>query len=266
VTGRSASVRVLCYHAIADLSRDPVLGQYAVSATLFREHLELLLRAGCHFISAQQFLDFIEGRAVLRRRAILITFDDCTEDLLTTALPVLEEMGIPAVAFAVTGLTGQTNLWDSRKGRTPIRLLGLSELRNVSDRGIELGAHSRTHKALPQLPDADLFDEVAGSVADLEAMGLPRARLFAFPFGNHDERTCRAVRAADIDAAFTVEPGMARRGGDRFRVPRIELGRYHTRWHFIADVARGCHTRQRRWTAIRGIPWAIRIILSRSPT
>jgi peptidoglycan/xylan/chitin deacetylase (PgdA/CDA1 family) len=266
LTRRSADVRILCYHAIADLSRDPVLGQYAVSAALFREHLELLKRAGCHFISAQQFLDFIDGRDTPEPRAILVTFDDCTEDLLTTALPILEEMGIPASAFVVTGLAGQTNLWDSRKGLTPLRLLEPSELRSLSDRGIELGAHSRTHQALPQISDAALIDEVVGSVADFEAMGLPRARLFAYPYGKHDGRTRRAVRAAGVEAAFTVAPGTARRGDDRFELPRIELGSHHTRWHFIADVARACHTRQRRWTAIRGIPWAIRVVLSRSPT
>jgi peptidoglycan/xylan/chitin deacetylase (PgdA/CDA1 family) len=263
LTWRSASVRVLCYHAIADLSRDPSLGQYAVSAALFREHLELLLRGGYHFISAQQFLDFIEGNDVPPQRAILVTFDDCTEDLFTTALPILEDMGVPAVAFAVTGLTGQTNLWDSRKGRTPLRLLGVPELRSISDRGVEIGAHSRTHKVLPETSDTDLVTEIAGSIADVEEMGLPRARFFAFPYGKHDERTRRAVRAAGISAAFTVAPGVARRGGDPFQVPRIEIGSHHTRWHFIADIARACHTPQRRWTAIRGIPWATRVFLDR---
>jgi len=258
---RSKRVPVLCYHMIAHLSADRFLGQFAVPPALFREHLELLRKGGYEFISVDQFLQSMHDEGSLPRRPVLLTFDDCTTDLFREALPILEENQIPAAAFVVTGLIGQENAWDSSRGRTRLDLLGLPEMRDLVTRGIELGAHSRTHPSLPQLSDAQLKDEVAGSVADLEALGFPRPRLFAFPYGKHDDRAQAAVRAAGIQVAFTTAPGYAHLGDNRYQVPRIPIYSHHKGWRFIAAVARAGTPR----SAVRGVPWIIRTTQFRRP-
>ncbi len=235
---RPRSVRVLAYHAIRDLKGAPVIGPYAVPVDSFRRHLELLGRAGFHFISPDELMRFLNGRAGLPRRPVLLTFDDGYEDLLTDVMPILDERQIPAVVFAVSRKTGGTNEWDEVLGAPRLQLLDIVSLRSLTQSGIEIGAHSRTHRALNTLSDQALTEEAAGSVEDLAAAGLDRPRLFAYPEGEYDERVVQAMEAAGIEAAFTVIPGGVEPGNDPYQVPRIEIRRADTGWRFVWKVFR----------------------------
>ena len=231
-----AGLRVLAYHAIADLVGAAVLEPYGVPPRVLARHLDLLQRLGFHFVSAEETLRSLEGRGGLPRRAVLLTFDDCYEDLLHAALPILERRAIPAVAFAVSGHVGGSNAWDQAIGAPGLRLLDVEGLRELARRGIEIGAHSRSHCALPGLPDRALHQEIAGSVADFEAEGLVRPRLFAYPYGECDERVTKATARAGLRAAFTVDPGRIGRRSAPHRLPRIEILRSDAGLRFLLKV------------------------------
>lgn len=233
---RSRRMRVLSYHAIADLSGDPVLNQYGVPPSTFEQQLVTMQRAGFHFISADEFLRFLHGGR-LPRRAVLLTFDDCYQDLADNALPILRQLRIPAVAFAVAGLLGSHNEWDLRVGARPLRLLDASGLVRLSESGVEIGAHSCTHPNLTTIPDDQLAGEIAGSAARLANLGLGAIQLFAYPYGAHDSRVEQAVKASGLTAAFTVEPGWARPDGERYSVPRVEIMRRDVGWRFRIKLA-----------------------------
>jgi glycosyltransferase involved in cell wall biosynthesis/peptidoglycan/xylan/chitin deacetylase (PgdA/CDA1 family) len=234
---RLDAVRVLAYHAIQDLSGGNVMEPYGVTREQFRSHMKVLQRLGFHFIGADQFLEFLHRGGKLPSRPVLLTFDDCYDDLLRDGLPVLKQLGIPAIAFAVSGFLGESNLWD--KGRAPmLRLLDSKELQVLSANCVEIGAHSRTHRAFPKLSPAEILEEANGSVEDLEAAGLPRPRTFAYPFGAWNHAVRRVLRSAGLEAAFTTEPGLARQGLDPFLVPRIEILRQDTGWRFLWKVIR----------------------------
>jgi peptidoglycan/xylan/chitin deacetylase (PgdA/CDA1 family) len=234
-------LRVLAYHAIADLAGSPILEQYGVPADLFQCQLEMLQRAGYRFVDVEEFLRFLHGKGGLPRRPLLLTFDDCYEDLLKVALPILKNRNIPAVAFAVSGRLGGTNDWDTKIGAPQLRLLDANGLRELAAGGVEIGAHSRTHRPLTRVPNAELLDEVAGSVADLGTFGLGRPRLFAYPHGENDRRVQRAAQEAGLEAAFTVKPACVRPNQNPYQVPRIEILRADAGWKFRWKVAfAGC--------------------------
>jgi peptidoglycan/xylan/chitin deacetylase (PgdA/CDA1 family)/GT2 family glycosyltransferase len=235
---RPRAVRVLAYHAIRDLKEARVIGPYAVRTDSFRRHLRLLHRAGFHFISADEFIEFLTAGGGLPRRPVLLTFDDGYEELLTDVLPVLEEQRIPAVTFVVSWRVGGTNDWDEAIGAPRLRLLDLASLRTLAQSGVEIGAHSRTHRPLSALSDQALFEETAGSIEDLERAGLDRPRLYAYPEGEYDERVVQAVQAAGIQVAFTVIPGRVEAGADPYQIPRIEILRADTGWKFLWKVYR----------------------------
>ncbi len=235
---KPGTVRVLAYHAIRDLKDAPVIGPYAVPIDSFRRHLDLLRKAGFRFISPDEFLRFLTVGGGLPRRPVLLTFDDGYEELMTDVMPLLEERRIPAVTFAVSQRVGGTNDWDERIGAPRLRLLDVASLRTLAQSGMEVGAHSRTHRALNRLSDQSLLEETAGSVDDLESAGLERPRLFAYPEGEYDERVARAVEAAGLHAAFTVIPGRVEAGDDPYQVPRIEILTTDTGWKFLWKVFR----------------------------
>jgi len=225
-------VRVLTYHAIADLDGPDWQRPFGVTPGQFSRQIDTMRNAGYHFVGVDEFLRYERGQGSVPRRPILLTFDDCYESLLTAALPILRERAIPAIAFAVTGYLGGTNEWDQAIGGQKLRLLDASDLHELSKNNVEIGAHSRTHPHLCGLSAEKLSEEIAGSVADLEAAGLPRPRFFAYPHGEQDSRVRQATKEAGLQAAFTVDSGYARAGEDPFMIPRTEILRGDNRLRF----------------------------------
>ena len=234
---RTRPLRVLCYHAISDLAGDPVVEAYGVPPARFRRQLDSLRRAGYRFIHPDELLAFLDGRAGLPRRPLLLTFDDCYADLLDTALPELVERGIPAVAFAVSGCIGASNRWDQAAGAATLPLLDVPGLEALARSGLEIGGHSRTHRSLVEVDAAELAGETAGVAADLERAGLAAPRLFAYPYGDHTSAVRQAVRQAGYAAAFGVSPGRILPSSDRYALPRVDIRRHHSGLRFRLRVA-----------------------------
>ena len=234
---RTRPLRVLCYHAISDLAGNPVIEPYGVPPARFRRQLDSLRRAGYRFIHPDELLAYLDGRAGLPRRPLLLTFDDCYADLLDTALPELLERGIPAVAFAVSGCIGGSNRWDLAAGGATLPLLDVPDLETLERSGMEIGAHSRTHRSLTEVDAGELAGETAGVAADLERAGLASPRLFAYPYGDQSAEVRQAVRQAGYAAAFTVSPGRVLRSDDRYALPRVDIRRHHAGLRFRLRVA-----------------------------
>ena len=216
-------LRILAYHAIADLGDDPVIAEYAVSPRRFTEHLDMLAAGGWTFVDLEAVLGALAGERALPRRALLLTFDDAYADLLDVARPLLAERGIPGVVFAIAGQIGGTNEWDSRRGAASLDLLDGEGLRAVAADGIEVGSHGSSHAALPEVPAAQLEAETLGAARRIEELGLPRPRSFSYPFGRWTPEIAAAVREAGYELAFTTAWGVVGRGSDPYALPRIEV-------------------------------------------
>ena len=126
-----------------------------------------------------------------------ITFDDGYEDFLRAALPTLERLGVSATVFVVAGMLGKENTWEHRGGpRLPLRLLDANGVREISERGIEVGSHTVTHPRLPGLDPEALVHEVSDSRQVLgEIVGAP-VEGFCYPYGKLDGPAIRAARSA----------------------------------------------------------------------
>jgi glycosyltransferase involved in cell wall biosynthesis/peptidoglycan/xylan/chitin deacetylase (PgdA/CDA1 family) len=219
-TGR---VAVLAYHAISDLRDDEVLGEYGVPGERFAEQLDALVRWGWTFVDLDTLLRALDGRVRLPSRSILLTFDDAYADLLSEGLPALVERRAPGIVFAVADRVGDTNEWDLPLGARELRLLDAEALKTVIAGGVEVGSHTSSHRPLTQLSPGELTAELEGSAERLAALGLPKPRALSYPYGETTSKVGAAASRAGYTVAFTVRPGLARRGVDRLAVPRIEV-------------------------------------------
>jgi GT2 family glycosyltransferase/peptidoglycan/xylan/chitin deacetylase (PgdA/CDA1 family) len=249
-------VRVLCWHSIADLSHDAVLHDYGVPPKIFRAQIRALRDARWAFIAPGEFIRFLRGGSI-PRRSILLTLDDGYADLATEAVPVLSAHRAPAVAFVISRWIGLPSPGDVAEGRVPRPLAAKDELLRSSDADIEIGSHTRTHPRLTTCDGGTLADEVAGSRRELAEMGFPQPRLLAYPYGDHDARTCDAARSAGYDAAFTTVPTHVDRETHRFAVPRIEIHPHDIGARLLRKVRRGAAESsqeawfRRRWAGVR---------------
>jgi peptidoglycan/xylan/chitin deacetylase (PgdA/CDA1 family) len=215
-------VVVLAYHAIADHREDPVLAKWSVTPELFARQLDAIAAAGWTFLDLDALLAGLAGEGPLPERGILLTFDDAYADMLSTALPVLQRHGAPAVVFAVADRVGGTNSWDQQGARV-VELLDAEGLAAVAAAGVEVGSHTATHRPLTSVPAGELDAELSGAAARIEGIGLPRPRAFAFPYGACSDELGAAVGRAGYEVGFTIQPGSLRPGedADPFLLPRV---------------------------------------------
>jgi peptidoglycan/xylan/chitin deacetylase (PgdA/CDA1 family) len=195
---------VLLYHHIGP-RRPATLPSLTVSVERFRAHMYWLHRRGYRTLSIREAVRWAVGETGgLPLRACLITFDDGHADLAEYAFPLLHALGMRATAFVVTGALGGRSAWDDSIGGGGYRLLDEDQIRTWSERGIDFGAHTRSHPDLRTLDDELLTSEIHGSADDLETLLGNRPSAFAYPYGFYNERIVSVVRSA-FEAAFTID-------------------------------------------------------------
>jgi peptidoglycan/xylan/chitin deacetylase (PgdA/CDA1 family) len=102
------------------------------------------------------------------------------------------------------------------------RSLTSDEVRRLSLPGfIDIGAHTVNHPSLPMISDDDKRREILESRRACENLVGAPVNGFAYPFGDVDGASVRAVREAGLSFACTTLPGTAIAGGDPFRLPRV---------------------------------------------
>lgn len=98
------------------------------------------------------------------------------------------------------------------------------DLRGLPSSLFEIGSHGTEHRALPQVDDTTLREEVHESRIWLEReLGRP-IDAFAYPNGRVDDHVVARVRESYRNAV-TAEPAFVLPSGDRHRIPRIGVPR-----------------------------------------
>jgi peptidoglycan/xylan/chitin deacetylase (PgdA/CDA1 family)/GT2 family glycosyltransferase len=213
---------VLCFHRVGPrvAGANPEL---TVTPGRFNAQLGLLRRLQYKPITPAEWLAWCSSAKPLPRRPVLLTFDDAYSDLGEYAFPALAGSGSAATLFVPSGYLGKANSWDEalHAGSHVVmhRLFDATNLLQWNKRGVEIGAHSRTHARLPELPSAELTAELEGSKRDLEELLGARVSTFAYPFGAVDDRA-RDAAASTFEAAFTIEEGLNTLATDPFLLRR----------------------------------------------
>lgn len=107
--------------------------------------------------------------------------------------------------------------------RASHRAMTRAELRDLAHSGIAIGAHTVSHPKLSQLSIEAATQEIRASREACEALVDAPVRTFAYPFGDHDDKTVEAVRREGFDLAVTVEPGGVKPRTDPMRLPRLSV-------------------------------------------
>ena len=191
-------------------------------------------------------------------RGVLLTFDDGFANNVTNALPILEEVGAPAVFFVTTQHVVDPGDWlpsvrEALQGLPAepspavaadlYRGMSADELRRCAAHPlVTIGAHSLSHTRLPECDDSRLEAEVAGSQRILQGLTGNQVDLFAYPYGDYDRRTLEIVKGSGFRAAFAEDAkGL---GEPRFEIPRI--GIYSARAAYLSLKLSGLHRRPLR--------------------
>ena len=215
----SQGTTILMYHAFA-AGGEPT-SRFVVSRRAFERQMRWLARRR-PVLALDELLAHRRAHRLPPAGAVVVTIDDGYDDVRSEAQPVLRSVGVAATLFVVTGRMGEVNRWDDGPlaGRP---LVSWDDARELHRNGLTLGAHTRTHPLLPELPRADAEEEIAGSRADLaRALGEP-VETFAYPFGRWDEATAEAVRRAGFGCAVSIRTGRNCAATPPYALRRVEI-------------------------------------------
>jgi peptidoglycan/xylan/chitin deacetylase (PgdA/CDA1 family) len=237
---------ILMYHLV-DTPRSSQESRFCTTPADFARQMEYLLHAGYRPLSLAQIHDSMQGLAPMPDRAVHITFDDGFTCVLEHAAPILARHRIPATMFALSDRLGASNDWMKGRGFPERPLLPVSGLRALEAAGFAIGSHSRTHACLPDVPLAEMQDEVRQSKSRLEDALGKAVVYFAYPFGRFSEAVREEAVAAGYEAACSTRSGFNRPGEDHFLLRRIDVYGTDHLWQFKQKLTLGINDASRSY-------------------
>lgn len=237
-------IPVLNYHHVHD-GEDSFL---RTRPKLFRTQMEILLEQGYRPIVPDELIA-LRGQQV-DERLVLVSFDDAYVDFRDCALPILDDLSIPATVFVPVDHIGKSNDWDDIAWG-PHQHLSLVELRQLRDAGVVLASHSKRHIPLMKVDDEELRTELAGSRRELESLLGIKVPTFAYPGGNVDQRI-RDMTAEFYDLGFATDVDADGSHCDPFLIPRFDPCFFGDLEKFRLELQRRCGLPpRRRFTSLR---------------
>jgi peptidoglycan/xylan/chitin deacetylase (PgdA/CDA1 family) len=213
---------ILTYHSLDDSG-----STVSISPGLFRAHLEALVAGSFKLVPLASVPD--------NPGSVAITFDDGYRNFLKVALPLLKEYGIPATIFVVSGYCGYYNQWHSRVNNLPrLEMLSWAEVREISQAGFTIGAHTINHPDLTMLPAKDVVQELRDCRSAIEdQIGLP-VETFAYPYGATSAAVCE-IASQEFRLACGVRLGFVEPASNPFDLPRIDAS-YLRRIYWLSNL------------------------------
>jgi peptidoglycan/xylan/chitin deacetylase (PgdA/CDA1 family)/GT2 family glycosyltransferase len=212
---------ILMYHSVA-VSGAPALDRYRIHPDRLEEQLQYLRQNAYYGITLEQWAHQLTTRRALSGRAVMLTFDDGYEDFYTNAWPLLEAYNFPATVFVVSELVGKSSVWDRNLG-DPMPLLDWPTIRRLQASGIEFGSHTGSHRALTTMAPRDALANEREARQTFEREIGRSITSLAYPFGDVDEVTRQAMRAAGYRIGLETSSGYATVWDDPMAIPRIEV-------------------------------------------
>ncbi|WP_219416038.1 polysaccharide deacetylase family protein [Pseudonocardia nigra] len=247
---------ILCYHSVACGWEDPV----SVEPVDFERQCRTLQRRG-GTVPLSAVRDRLAADGTVPVGATVLTFDDGFADYAEHAVPIMQRYGLTATMYVVAGSVTPNGVavgWIT--GLDPADappLLTADQIRDLHDRGWEIGSHSMAHRDLPTLSEAECLADLRESREILsDLIGHPVTTL-AYPFGRHAPHVRRAAHKAGYACAMALPEGPE--PGGPFAVPRTGIYRGNPMWKFAAKTSRWypavrtSSVYQRAAAAVRGL-------------
>lgn len=143
---------------------------------------EMTVRSG-------QTFSYAAWRDAARSGSVDVYFDDAAWTVWRYGRPLLREFGVRVRIPVVTSAAAETTADTEISGAMTWTQIG-----DMAGDGHVIASHTRTHPHLLLVSDAQLAQEMAGSLSDLRARGHDATEV-VYPYGERDARVIAAARA-----------------------------------------------------------------------
>jgi peptidoglycan/xylan/chitin deacetylase (PgdA/CDA1 family) len=215
---------------------------------MFKTHMKILEQLRFTPINLTQLEDYRNGISFLPKKPVLITFDDCYQECIDHAVPILEEKGFTAVFYMPTDYAGTDSHWLMPELGFEFPIINWETVRRLDLSGFQIGSHSMSHPRLAQISPKDCFNELDSSRKILEdKLGHEIVHL-AYPYGSFDENVRALAAETGYRTACTTEERFSRPEDDPLLLPRIDIFGYYNIFDFVLKLHfEGKYNTTRRW-------------------
>lgn len=206
----SGTVRipVLTYHHLAPVPNKAGVRDYYVSPEVFEEQLKYLDEKNYKVLTPKEFYDLLMTGKNPIQKSVMLTFDDGNYDNYQYAFPLLKKYGFTAVFYVPSDRSG----------------ISRAKLREMTDAGMVIDPHGRTHMLLGKVDDADsLYSEITVSKRNIEYMTGKTAVSFCYPGCEYNGAVIGTLRSSNYLLAFTCGRSIDHRPGNRFVLNRMHV-------------------------------------------
>ncbi len=214
-TYRRIRVPILMYHYVSELPEDAddVRTDLTLSPEIFRAHMERLFFGGYTSVSLYDVNEALLAGTALPAKPVVLTFDDGYIDHYTNVFPALRQYGFTATFFIITGQVDAANP----------AYLSWDQIREMSDAGMDMEPHTKSHVDLRERDYDFLVYEMLGSVESLQAYTGRTPHMFSYPIGNYDDATLSVASTLPIWRAVTTQNGDLLTNDNRLELPRLRI-------------------------------------------
>ena len=215
------------YHSIGSSEN-----QLSVNKINFEKQLMFMKNNNYKTISLNK-LDNLDENS----KYFIITFDDGYDDVYENALPIMKKFGYHSICYFVTSLIGQFNLWDKdQKNFNKLKLMDVEKIRSWLNSGMDIGAHSATHKNLTTLDTIRKKIEIETPKKYFNDTFAINVDSFSYPFGRYDDESLNLVIKNYNNAVTT---NRSRYKIDKFHnhiLPRIPIDKSTNIFKFFLKI------------------------------
>lgn len=208
---------VLLYHSINDNLND----SSSVSKEDFYKQIQYLIKKKFKFLQLADIEEFIKNTH--NKKGVMITFDDCYEDVFINAVPILERYKVPAVFFMPAGLSG--------KEMSGKKIMTWDQIKYLASNNLfEIGSHTMYHSHLARLNFDDAIKEIKESLVTLRSKINREIISIAYPYGRYTDRILTNLKPLGFRLGFSVIPLHLYDCKDLFLIPRMSVNKFSIRF------------------------------------
>ena len=200
--GKENGIAVLNYHfTISDEEKSSCSpSSICMNENLFDEHLKYIKENGFYTATLKELEDYLDGKIDLPKKSVVITIDDGW--FVSRAISKLEKYDLHGVLFLIGSLAPVTD---------------------YASKNLEIASHTwNLHGAYGSLVNAS-FDTIIEDLNQSKS-SLNGTTYFCYPFYQYDNHVIEALKQTGFTMAFAGGGVKARRGIDKYKVPRIVVG------------------------------------------
>jgi peptidoglycan/xylan/chitin deacetylase (PgdA/CDA1 family) len=215
----SPVISILMYHQVGEFGSPKECRSVLCNVKRFAGQMHYLRLAGYEVLSLREAREMLfEGRPV-RRRSVVLTFDDGCDNFREYAWPILKRYGYPATVFVMPDMLGGRASW-MRPPYDQGRLMTAGDLAAMQAEGLNIGSHTLTHCRLAECSLEQMNDEIVGSRHKLEDRFQTKVEDLCYPYGSYNQKVVEAAQEAGYRTGLTCRRAHGNLSPNPFEITR----------------------------------------------